>query len=698
MLGFHLGPEPGESVRFNRSDPLAESVQGRGGGDPGDAGGGLIHAHRLGAAAGGMEAEAAEMAEYICHPHAGLDHGGEPFVGILLVEIGPGLVGIEEVDPPTGGTQDGFEHGVGGAMQDSGPLFQPLLGPHRQIVALHYLDAAGQLPQQVNDQTLAAIHAGGGGLDHQPVVVAVHDQPRQEVPFGPHQPMARPPTAAASDRGLEPGAQEGRIDRLLASGEQTHRDLRPGGHQTGAHDAAPGMLDHHRLAIRQVLTRLQVTAVHPQVPPLAAMAATIGKAQVDHMDARGADMARKQGRPARRRLAASRVPGMDDAKPDPCIRRLGWLHFLNDLTLDFLTPLLPAGVGIAWIGVMEGVADAVGQALRLVTGRASDRSGRRVPWVRGGYLINAMARPLTAIGMVAALPVWIMGCRVLDRVGKGLRGSATDALVADWTEGGGRIRAFAWMRTMDHLGATVGGLLAALCSWFLPADQLWLPVAGLVAVTAVVAWLAGGLQDRPLPGRPAGPPAGWWPRATVCRRPLLAVAVAGLAVRLSPLLILAHAAGLGQGEATERWPLWLICLGWAAFGLVQAMAAGGAGWLAGRIGPAATTRMGWLASAVVLAGLGVLDGLWLAVAALAAGIVSGLTEGSEKAWFAGLLPAEERAVGFGALALVTAGAGLVGNAAAGLLLAFHGAWVLYILAVLALAGTAFAATPRRSPP
>src|SRR5262245_1799306 len=95
---------------------------------------------------------------------------------------------------------------------------------------------------------------------------------------------------------------------------------------------------------------------------------------------------------ARRCCMSAKMPlPMSDPNPDlaPAVRRMGWLHFWNDFTLDFVSPLLPRAVGAAWLGVMEGVADAIGQLLKLFTGRASDRSGRRVPWVRAGYGVNA---------------------------------------------------------------------------------------------------------------------------------------------------------------------------------------------------------------------------------------------------------------------------------------------------------------------
>lgn len=372
------------------------------------------------------------------------------------------------------------------------------------------------------------------------------------------------------------------------------------------------------------------------------------------------------------------------------IRRIGWLHFANDFTLDFLTPLLPAGVGVAWLGIMEGLADGIGQALKLVTGRASDRTGKRCTWVRNGYLINAIARPLSAIGMLLALPWWIIACRVADRVGKGVRGSATDALVADWSDGEARTTAFNHMRTMDHLGATLGGLAAALAAWLLPPDLLWSAVAALVLFTAWVAWLARGLADHPGVAAPTAATSvgGWWPRAPTVQRPLAAIALATVATKISPLLVLVQVAGLPAEGSSDRWPLWQVCLGWAALGLVQAGAASCAGAVSARLGPAWMLRAGWLATVAVFAALAVATGPWLIAAGLAFGVLAGLTEGSEKALLADGAPKTERGVTFGAMAISTAVTGLIGNAAGGLLLVWWGPAVFLVLAVAPLAALA----------
>lgn len=378
-------------------------------------------------------------------------------------------------------------------------------------------------------------------------------------------------------------------------------------------------------------------------------------------------------------------PSMEASNQQQQVGRVAWLHFANDFTLDFISPLLPAGVGVAWLGVMEGAADAVGQVLKLVTGRASDRSGRRVPWVVAGYTVNAAARPLMGIGMLLMWPWWIVACRILDRVGKGVRGSAVDAFIADWTDDGSRARAFARMRVMDHLGATLGGLAAAVVAFWWESSIGWV-VCGLVLVTAWVAWLCRGLRDAP---REIPAPAktsirsGWWPSHIAVRRPLTVIGCAALASKVSPLLILAHVAGMsvgGNGDGAETWSLWQVCLGWAVLGIVQAGAAGVAGVLTERLGPARFLRAAWLVGAGVFVALALTTGWGLIGAGIAFGIFAGLTDGAEKTWLATIAQKTERAVTFGALALITAGAILLGNAICGGLLALWGPLVFLVLA------------------
>lgn len=364
------------------------------------------------------------------------------------------------------------------------------------------------------------------------------------------------------------------------------------------------------------------------------------------------------------------------------VRRMGWLHFWNDFTLDFVSPLLPKAVGAAWLGIMEGVADALGQILKLFTGRASDRTGRRVPWVRAGYGVNAAARPLIAVGLWAAWPLWVVGCRLLDRVGKGLRGSSADALVADWTTEQQRPRAYARMRVMDHLGATLGAAAAAAAAWAAP-DRLAIFVALLAAPALLQLFLVARLADAPSAAPRLPKSAGWWPSSPPVRRDVFLLGAAAFA-RLSPLLLLAWVAvpsGAGAG-----WPVWRVCVAWAAIGLAQAVVADLAGRAAGRWGMRTTVVASWVVLACAYAASVFLNGAARVTAAAVAAALSGAAEGTEKALIAERVDASERGTAFGFYTLVVAGAGLAGNATFGATLARVGAspWLPYWPAAAAL--------------
>lgn len=380
----------------------------------------------------------------------------------------------------------------------------------------------------------------------------------------------------------------------------------------------------------------------------------------------------------------------------PTVRRLGWLHAANDFTLDFITPLLPAGVPVAWLGLMEGVADSLAQLLKLITGRRSDATGQRVAWVRAGYCTNAVVRPLAAIGMLFAWPAWIVGCRIVDRIGKGLRGSATDALIADWTEPGERARAFAHMRTMDHLGATAGALCAALVAWSLTLDYVhperlaWV-VASLAVPMVLMLWWCRGLADHPDSKPRNSVVSGWWPRSSDLRLPLIAIGIASIGCKLAPLLILVQIAGIPltseQAASDGAWPLWLVCLAWGVIALTQALAAAIAGVLTERMGARAFLVMGWLMTAILLVLLTYLGGAWLIAAGFGWSVIAGLSDGAEKTWLAQLAPKEERALAFGALGVVVAAAMLSGGALVGFGLVAWGAAIFYLPAGALLVGT-----------
>ena len=141
---------------------------------------------------------------------------------------------------------------------------------------------------------------------------------------------------------------------------------------------------------------------------------------------------------------------------------LGFASLFNDVSSEAVFPLLPSflvmlGAPMSFLGLIEGSADAVSSIIRLLSGRFSDRGPRRL-LVTGGYLLPAIAR----VGIAAALAPWqVLAARLLDRTGKGIRSPPRDAMIADSVKPTERGRAFGLNRSMDHLGAAIGPLLAS---------------------------------------------------------------------------------------------------------------------------------------------------------------------------------------------------------------------------------------------
>jgi len=157
---------------------------------------------------------------------------------------------------------------------------------------------------------------------------------------------------------------------------------------------------------------------------------------------------------------------------------LGLVSFLNDAASEMITPLLPIfltatlGAGPVVVGLVEGVAEATASILKLVSGRLADRGWNAKGLVVGGYGLSNTARPL--IGLAFGW-TWVLLLRFLDRVGKGLRTSPRDALIAASTESQLRGKAFGFQRALDHGGAVVGPLLAfLLLGWGLELHNVFL--------------------------------------------------------------------------------------------------------------------------------------------------------------------------------------------------------------------------------
>ena len=146
------------------------------------------------------------------------------------------------------------------------------------------------------------------------------------------------------------------------------------------------------------------------------------------------------------------------------------ISFFNDIASEMLYPIMPVylrsiGFSILLIGILEGFAEATAGLSKGYFGNLSDKTGKRLPFVQFGYMLSAIAKPMM---VVFSYPLWIFAARTTDRLGKGIRTSARDAMLSDETTAEHKGKVFGFHRAFDTLGASMGPFLALIFLYFYP--------------------------------------------------------------------------------------------------------------------------------------------------------------------------------------------------------------------------------------
>lgn len=397
------------------------------------------------------------------------------------------------------------------------------------------------------------------------------------------------------------------------------------------------------------------------------------------------------------RTTRDHLPGRGREKLPEQVRALGRVSFWNDVASDMIVPLLPAfvtgalGLAPAVLGLIEGVAEATASLLKLASGWWSDRVKKRKAFALFGYGLSNVVRPLIGLATGGGA---VLGLRFADRIGKGLRTSPRDALLAASVDPSIRGRAFGYHRMMDNLGATLGPALAALILWLVP-DGLRL-VFLLSAIPGAVAMFVLWTRVR----EPSAPPAvsaepkktlaGGLPKGAF-RSYLLVVALFTLGNSSDVFLALrAEQAGV---------PVAAIPLLWAGLNLVKALSNQPGGALSDRIGRRATMGLGFAVYAACYAGLALAQSTAAVIAwFLVYGLYHGLVEGPERALVADLVPESERGRAYGWFHMVVGVAVFPASALFGLVWTFAGHAAAFGMgaALAALAAVGLALFVRRA--
>lgn len=151
---------------------------------------------------------------------------------------------------------------------------------------------------------------------------------------------------------------------------------------------------------------------------------------------------------------------------------LSLVSLFADIASEMLYPVIPVylkeiGFSVLWIGMLEGLANFTAGISKGYFGKLSDEKGVRLPFVKIGYLLSALSKPMMAM---LTFPLWIFLARTIDRLGKGLRTAPRDALLSQEATTDTKARVFGFHRSMDTVGATAGPCFALLFLFFYPGE------------------------------------------------------------------------------------------------------------------------------------------------------------------------------------------------------------------------------------
>ncbi len=336
-------------------------------------------------------------------------------------------------------------------------------------------------------------------------------------------------------------------------------------------------------------------------------------------------------------------------QPSPPLPRnvilLGWTSFLNDVASEMVYPLLPKFItevlkaSKMQLGLIEGLADMVASFLRLFAGSWSDALGRRREFILFGYSLAAVLRPL--IGL-ATLPWHVLLARAGDRFGKGIRAAPRDALITESITPDQRGRAFGFHQAMDHMGATLGPIIAALFLYFLPGEYRWLFLVAAIPGAMAVAVLALGLKPPSQPQQRENirfqlslKPFHWRFKAFLAILVLFTMGCASDAF----LLIRASEIGVASWQLPILWGMFCACKSIGNYSL---------GRLVDRFGAARFIISGWLLYGLIYLGFAGANQTWHVWALfIVYSLFYALTEPAEKTLVAEMSTPGTKGLAFG---------------------------------------------------
>lgn len=358
------------------------------------------------------------------------------------------------------------------------------------------------------------------------------------------------------------------------------------------------------------------------------------------------------------------------------VKVLGFVSLFTDMASEMLYPVTPIfltavlGAPMAVVGLIEGLAEITAGFFKGYFGNLSDKLGRRSIFVRIGYSLSALTKPLPGIFPFVST---VLFSRVTDRVGKGIRTAPRDALLASYSENNtGAI--FGFHRGMDTLGAALGPLCALVLLYFYPGNYVLIFLVAFVPSVVAVGFTFP-VKDRPveIKTREKKHYKAFWTNAPAGYKKLVYLFTIFSLVNSSDVFLILKSRDVTQSSG-------LAIAGYIFYNLVYASASYPLGKISDKLGKKNIFISGLFVYSMVYLGFAFISELsfiWILFALY--GIYSAATEGIAKAWVADLIPDKKRGTAIGLLTMLSSLAVMSGSVITGLLWDGYGAKVPFLL-------------------
>lgn len=361
---------------------------------------------------------------------------------------------------------------------------------------------------------------------------------------------------------------------------------------------------------------------------------------------------------------------------------VSFVSLFNDISSEMLYPVMPIflrsiGFSIALIGILEGVAEATAGISKGYFGQYSDRIGRRVPFIQLGYLLSALAKPLM---IVFINPIWIFLARTTDRLGKGIRVSARDALLSDETTKENKGKVFGFHRAFDTIGACIGPIFALLYLWKWPGHYKMLFIIafipGLVSMLLTLFLKEKRNQMKSAGGKGFFSYLGYWKTASKEFKLMVIGLLFFALMNSSDAFLLLALKAVGYND--------VYMIGFYIFyNLAFALLAFPAGILADKIGLRTILIIGLVIFAIVYGLMGFAHGIvGFVLIFLFYGFYAASTEGISKAWITNIAEKGETATALGFYNSLLSIATMLSSSLAGLIWAGFGMKAMFLVSAV----------------